>query len=72
MTMLQVCSVVLENWVSMEKEVNLSAASDVVNLDNFVENGEWKILRTKVIRNVQYFACCPDEGYPELYFKVNV
>ena len=40
-----------------------------VDLENYVPNGEWELLETRLIRAKQFFPCCP-EPYP--YVTVTV
>ena len=36
-----------------------------VDMENYVPNGEWELLETRLIRTEQLYPCCP-EPYPKV------
>ena len=44
-------------------QVNVTNKTNNVDLENYVPNGEWELLDTKLVRMISYFPCCP-EPYP--------
>lgn len=44
-------------------KVNVTNKTNNVDLENYVPNGEWELLDTKLVRMISYFPCCP-EPYP--------
>ena len=45
--------------------------SNGVDLSNYVENGEWDLINAKAVRNVVYYACCP-EPFPDVTFTLHL
>ena len=39
-------------------QVNVTNRTNNVDLENYVPNGEWELLDTKLIRATTYFPCC--------------
>ena len=50
-------------------KVDVTNRTNNVDLENYVKNGEWELLETRLIRANQFFPCCP-EPYP--YVMVTV
>ena len=42
-----------------------------VDLSNYVSNGEWELISIEIIRNVVYYACCP-EPFPDVTFFIRI
>lgn len=43
-----------------------------VGLSNYVESGEWELVNITVVRNVQYYPCCPEEPFPDVTFYIHM
>ncbi|GFR71199.1 neuronal acetylcholine receptor subunit alpha-10, partial [Elysia marginata] len=56
----QLCSLKLGSWAYDGFQVDVTNRSDNVDLSNYVDNGEWELLGTKVIRRVKFYTCCPE------------
>ncbi|NP_001297423.1 neuronal acetylcholine receptor subunit alpha-10-like precursor [Aplysia californica] len=56
----QLCALVLGSWAYDGFQVDVTNRSENVDLTNYVDNGEWELLGTKVIRRVKNFTCCPE------------
>ena len=42
-----------------------------IDLSNYVDNGEWELIGTKIVRNVKYYQCCP-EPFPDIVFYLHI
>jgi nicotinic acetylcholine receptor len=42
-----------------------------VDLSNYVDNGEWTLVDTKIVRNVRYYPCCI-EPFPDVTFYLHI
>ena len=52
-------------------QVNVTNRTNNVDLENYVPNGEWELLDTKLIRATTYFPCCP-EPYPYVSITLRI
>ncbi|CAH1164662.1 unnamed protein product [Phaedon cochleariae] len=68
----QNCSLQMGSWVHKGEELNIKLMKNVVNMDDLIHNGEWKISSYSSVRNSGKYACCPNDTYPsiEISFKV--
>ena len=48
-----------------------SCRSTEVDLSNYVQNGEWELMKIIIKRNVVYYACCV-EPFPDVTFVVHI
>ncbi|XP_060581660.1 neuronal acetylcholine receptor subunit alpha-10-like isoform X2 [Ruditapes philippinarum] len=67
----QICKMKLGSWAYDGFQVDVSNRSLEIDLTNFVDNGEWTLINTKVQRNVIYYPCCP-EPFPDVTFYVQL
>ncbi|KAL4227937.1 hypothetical protein ACF0H5_013376 [Mactra antiquata] len=67
----QVCKLKLGSWAYDGFQVDVSNRSVDIDLANFVDNGEWTLIDTKVQRNVLYYPCCP-EPFPDVTFYIQL
>ncbi|XP_045156385.1 neuronal acetylcholine receptor subunit alpha-10-like isoform X4 [Mercenaria mercenaria] len=67
----QICKLKLGSWAYDGFQVDVSNRSLEIDLTNFVDNGEWTLIDTKVQRNVIYYPCCP-EPFPDVTFYVQL
>ncbi|ELT98376.1 hypothetical protein CAPTEDRAFT_62896, partial [Capitella teleta] len=65
----QVCSMTWGSWSFDGTKVNLLNKSSKWDMTAFLENGEWELLDTPLIRHVNNFLCCV-EPYPTLEFQM--
>ena len=42
-----------------------------IDLTNYVDNGEWELIGTKVVRNVNYYPCC-SQPFPDIMFYLHI
>lgn len=66
----QVCTLKFGSWTYSGLQVDLTKLAESVNLDNYVEFGEWLLRSIKTIRNVVYYPCCLEEPYPDITFEI--
>ena len=52
-------------------QVDVSNRTLDIDLTNFVDNGEWTLVDTRVQRNVIYYPCCP-EPFPDVTFYIQM
>ncbi|CAG5130935.1 unnamed protein product, partial [Candidula unifasciata] len=67
----QLCGLVLGSWAYDGFQVDVTNRSDNVDLSNYVDNGEWELLGTKIIRRVKQYTCCP-EPYVDVTFYIKI
>lgn len=67
----QICKLKLGSWAYDGFQVDVSNRSLNMDLTNFVDNGEWTLITTKVQRNVIYYPCCP-EPFPDVTFYIQL
>ncbi|GFN80597.1 neuronal acetylcholine receptor subunit alpha-10 [Plakobranchus ocellatus] len=54
-----------------KSKVDVTNRSENVDLSNYVDNGEWELLGTKVIRRVKFYTCCP-EPFVDVTFYIMI
>ncbi|GAB1606017.1 neuronal acetylcholine receptor subunit alpha-10-like [Argonauta hians] len=67
----QICKLKLGSWAYDGFQVDVTNLTDNIDLSNYVNNGEWTLVATKVIRNEITYPCCP-EPFPDVTFYVQV
>ncbi|XP_052281504.1 acetylcholine receptor subunit alpha-type acr-16-like [Dreissena polymorpha] len=67
----QVCHLKLGSWAYDGFQVDVSNRTMEIDLTNFVDNGEWTLVDTRVVRNVIYYPCCP-EPFPDVTFYIQL
>ncbi|KAI8792696.1 neuronal acetylcholine receptor subunit alpha-10 precursor, partial [Biomphalaria glabrata] len=65
----QLCGLNLGSWAYDGFQVDVTNRSENVDLSNYVDNGEWELLGTKIIRRVKNYTCCP-EPYVDVTFYI--
>ncbi|XP_060561240.1 neuronal acetylcholine receptor subunit alpha-10-like [Ruditapes philippinarum] len=63
----QICHLKLGSWAYNGFQVNVINRSETVDLSNYVDNGEWKLIGLKVTRNSVVYNCC-SEPFPDVMF----
>ena len=56
---LQVCKLKLGTWAYDGWQVNLTKLKDAIDTTNYQRNGEWRLMKTETVRNVEQYTCCP-------------
>uniref|UniRef100_A0A2C9JM11 Uncharacterized protein n=1 Tax=Biomphalaria glabrata TaxID=6526 RepID=A0A2C9JM11_BIOGL len=67
----QLCGLNLGSWAYDGFQVDVTNRSENVDLSNYVDNGEWELLGTKIIRRVKNYTCCP-EPYVDVTFYIMI
>ncbi|XP_052796737.1 acetylcholine receptor subunit alpha-type acr-16-like isoform X3 [Mya arenaria] len=67
----QICKLKLGSWAYDGFQVDVSNRTGEVDLSNFVDNGEWTLVETRVKRNVIFYPCCP-EPFPDVTFYIQL
>ncbi|KAA3678692.1 uncharacterized protein DEA37_0014955 [Paragonimus westermani] len=65
----QSCMMKFGSWAYDGWQVNISKRHEEVDMSNYVQNGEWDILKVNVVRQEVVYPCC-DEPYPYLRFTI--
>ncbi|CAH8552995.1 unnamed protein product [Schistosoma turkestanicum] len=65
----QSCTMKFGSWTYDGWQVNVIKRHDEVDISNYVENGEWDLLKVVVERHEIFYPCC-DEPYPDLRFTI--
>ncbi|KAI2808030.1 hypothetical protein BLOT_005972 [Blomia tropicalis] len=61
----QTCKLKLGSWIYDGNQVDITNRTEDVDLSNYVANGEWDLIGTKLVRNVVYYPCCA-EPFPDV------
>ncbi|ODM98991.1 Neuronal acetylcholine receptor subunit alpha-10 [Orchesella cincta] len=59
------CQLKLGSWTYNGFEVDVTNRTDEIDLNNYVKNGEWDLLRADIMRNVVVYPCCT-EPFPDV------
>ncbi|CAH8599721.1 unnamed protein product [Schistosoma intercalatum] len=65
----QSCTMKFGSWTYDGWQVNVIKRHDEVDISNYVENGEWDLLKVVVERHEIFYPCC-NEPYPDLRFTI--
>ncbi|CAH8656231.1 unnamed protein product [Schistosoma rodhaini] len=65
----QSCTMKFGSWTYDGWQVNVIKRHDEVDTSNYVENGEWDLLKVVVERHEIFYPCC-NEPYPDLRFTI--
>ncbi|VDK49183.1 unnamed protein product, partial [Cylicostephanus goldi] len=60
---LQECFMKFGSWTFDGSKLNLDVDDNGFDLSSYTPNGEWELLRTHAVRNIQHYACCPEPYY---------
>ena len=61
----QKCKMKFGSWTYDQAQVDIVNKSDLIDLSNYITNGEWSLLDTKIIRNEVVYPI-GDEVYPDV------
>lgn len=67
----QICLLKLGSWAYDGFQVDIVNRSVEIDLSNYVDNGEWTLINTRMIRNVKYYPCCT-EPFPDVTFYIHI
>ena len=69
----QTCTLKFGSWTQDGFKINLSLYNNqnYIDLSDFWNNSEWKIMETQAKLNTKYYACC-DEPYQHISFNLTV
>ncbi|XP_071953700.1 neuronal acetylcholine receptor subunit alpha-10-like [Antedon mediterranea] len=56
----QTCPLKFGSWAHDMLQVDLEAIASNADISAFEDNGEWNIINVPIIREVEYYKCCPD------------
>lgn len=65
----QNCSLRYGSWVHRGEEVNFQLFKKSVTVDDYVPNGEWKLLKVETELFPGHYNCCPNSTYPSVAFN---
>lgn len=65
----QVCILTFGSWVYTGKQIDLEAAGDSADIDNFQLHNEWSLESTKLKKRVAYYLCCSDP-FPDIIVHI--
>lgn len=67
----QTCWLKFGSWAYDGLQVDVLKRDQAIDLSNYVHNGEWELINVKIVRNVEYYSCCP-EPYPDVTFTLHI
>ncbi|KAH6940067.1 hypothetical protein HPB50_024615 [Hyalomma asiaticum] len=62
----QVCTMKFGSWIYDGLQVDIQNRTSEVDLVNYMPNGEWELLEARMVRNVVFYPCCPDQPFPDI------
>ncbi|XP_075537182.1 neuronal acetylcholine receptor subunit alpha-10-like [Dermacentor variabilis] len=62
----QMCTMKFGSWIYDGLQVDIQNRTSEVDLVNYMPNGEWELLEARMVRNVVYYPCCPDQPFPDI------
>uniref|UniRef100_A0A1I8EP52 Neur_chan_LBD domain-containing protein n=1 Tax=Wuchereria bancrofti TaxID=6293 RepID=A0A1I8EP52_WUCBA len=65
----QICFLKFGSWSFSGREIDLQPGD--FDMSDFIENGEWIIIKTWEQRNEKFYECCP-EPYPDVRFFIHL
>ncbi|XP_063436270.1 acetylcholine receptor subunit alpha-type acr-16-like [Mytilus trossulus] len=65
------CTFKFGSWTFDGFKIDLQNRSHVIELSNFQLHTNYDIMDTSVVRNVLWYACCP-EPFPDITYTVNL
>ena len=63
----QNCTMKFGSWTYDGNRVDVVKENDTVDLQKYIESGEWKLVSAPVRKNTLKYFCCPDP-YPDITF----
>uniref|UniRef100_A0A914WDU7 Uncharacterized protein n=1 Tax=Plectus sambesii TaxID=2011161 RepID=A0A914WDU7_9BILA len=67
----QTCYFKFGSWTYDGSKIDLQEDENGFDLSNYMVNGEWSLINTTIVRNIQYYDCCP-EPYFDLMFNMRL
>ncbi|KAI6225567.1 Neuronal acetylcholine receptor subunit alpha-10 [Aphelenchoides besseyi] len=67
----QLCSLKFGSWSYHGFQLDITNRSLNIDLSNYVESGEFELIRVHQKRSVVKYSCCPEE-YPDIRFYLHV
>ncbi|GAV03354.1 hypothetical protein RvY_13790-3 [Ramazzottius varieornatus] len=58
----QKCLLKLGSWIYDGYQLDVVKRKDNVDMTDYMESGEWVIINTTMVRNVNRYACCEGKG----------
>ncbi len=68
----QRCAIVFGAWSYHTTKMNLTSASDEINLDSYSKNGEWQIVNSVAARDEFSYECCPNEKFSFVAYELHI
>jgi len=65
------CKLKLGSWGYDGFQMNMTKRRRGIDLSNYQSNGEWRLMKTLVQRNVVYYTCCP-QPYIDITFYIYI
>ncbi|CAM1313573.1 Uncharacterised protein r2_g2412 [Pycnogonum litorale] len=67
----QKCILKLGSWTYDGLQVNVENSSSTADLTNYIPNGEWELLSTRLVKNEVYYSCCT-EPYGDVTLTITI
>ncbi|CAF1260120.1 unnamed protein product [Rotaria sordida] len=67
----QLCFLKFGSWTYDSTQLILTNRSENVDMDNYIDNGEWKLLTSWTVLSTLTYPCCA-EGYHDLKFYFHI
>ncbi|XP_071953254.1 neuronal acetylcholine receptor subunit alpha-10-like [Antedon mediterranea] len=68
----QNCTLTFGSFIYHENQLNITCPDKEGDTTSFQTNGEWTLVSAPIVRDVEYYPCCPEfqYRYPSLHFQV--
>ena len=69
----QTCTLKFGSWTydGFKLDIEFFDGLDAVDLNDYIESNEWKVVTHAAIKNTKYYPCCV-EPYPDLTFTLKL
>ncbi|NP_001166023.1 nicotinic acetylcholine receptor alpha 9 subunit precursor [Nasonia vitripennis] len=62
----QTCTLRMGSWTHTGEEISFDFKNSSIDMSNYRENNEWKILNYTASKKNPKYSCCPNETFPSL------
>lgn len=64
----QNCTLRIGSWVHSGEQLSIDLSNPAISLEDYKDNGEYKLIKATAVKNVGKYKCCPNDTYPSLMF----
>ncbi|CAI4228193.1 unnamed protein product [Auanema sp. JU1783] len=64
---IQECFMKFGSWTFDGFKLELDIDENALDTSTYIPNGEWHLVSTNAVRNIQYYQCCPEPYYDVIF-----